>query len=225
MGFETFGELLVVSLQNLWIGVIAFLPKLIIALVILVIGWLIGVLFEMIITKFIDSIKLDKLLSKTGLESILSKAGYQLRTGAFIGGLVKWFFVIAFLMASFDVLGLVQVNQFLIVVVNYIPNVIVAALILLVGAVVADVSAKVVSATVKATSFGFSETLGVITKWAIWIFTILIVLSQLGIASALIQTIFMGVVAMLALAGGLAFGLGGKEHASALLSKFTQSKK
>ena len=217
---QTWSEVLLMSLQNLWIGVVAFLPRLVLAIVIFLIGWLIASLIEKAIRQLLDAARVDAVLRKTGVDETLAKAGMRLNSGAFIGGLVKWFFVIVFLVASLDVIGLSQVNLFLReVVLNYLPNVIVAALILLVGSVLAEAIGRLVSGSARMADVRASGFLGTVARWAIWIFTILIALSQLGIATQLIQIIFIGVVAMFALAGGLAFGLGGKDAAARVIER------
>jgi hypothetical protein len=217
---QPWGNVLLMSLQNLWIGVISFVPALILAIVIFLIGWLIASLIGKAVAHLISLLKLDSLLARTGVDATLSRAGFRLNSGAFIGGLVKWFIILVFLVASLDILGLTEVTLFLRqVVLVYLPNVIVAAFILLAGSVLADLANKVVRGGAAAANAKDSNFLGSVSKWAIWIFTILIALSQLGIASQLIQILFIGVVAMMAIAGGLAFGLGGKEHASRALDR------
>jgi len=133
---------------------------------------------------------------------------------------VRWFFIIVFLVAAIDVLGLEQVNAFLReVVLLYLPNVIVAALILVVAAFIADVMKRIVVSSAKAAEVPSPGLLGGITKWAIWVFAILAALYQLGIAGVFAQTLFTGFVAMLAIAGGLAFGLGGRDAAARYIEK------
>ncbi|MCF7831791.1 MAG: hypothetical protein K9M36_02830 [Candidatus Pacebacteria bacterium] len=207
------------ALQGLWIGTIAFLPKLIIAIIIFIVGWLIGALVEKGVARLIESIKLDNLLRQAGFEATLQSAGFKLNSGAFLGGLVKWFFVIVFLVAALDVVGLSQVNIFLSgVVLVYLPKVIVASLILLVASILAHAVAKGVEGGAKAMHVVSARFLGMIAKWAIWVFAIIFALAELGIAAQFLAILFTGIVAMLALAGGLAFGLGGKEHATHLLN-------
>jgi len=131
--------------------------------------------------------------------------------------LVKWFIIVVFLMSSFDVLGLSQFAIFLRQVVGYLPQVIVAVLILMVAMVVGSVMERIVIASSKATNIRSAEMLGHITRWSIWIFAILTALFNLGIAPALIQTVVTGVLAGGALAIGLAFGLGGKDYAKGVI--------
>jgi len=223
---ETWGNVLLMSFQNLWDGVISFLPKLIVALIIFIAGWIIAVALGRLISQLIRTLKVDRALQAIGIEPVLSKAGFKLDTGMFIGGLIKWFFIIVFLVASVDVLGLSQVNVFLSnVVLLYLPNVIVAALILVVAAYLADIAKRIVVGSAKAADVPSAGTFGGIVKWAIWIFAILAALYQLGIAGVFAQTIFTGFVAMLAIAGGLAFGLGGKDAASQYVEKLRKDLK
>ena len=208
------------SLNSVWGGVIAFLPKLIIALIIFIIGWVVGSILGKLVAQFIRAIKLDGMPKSVGTEGVMQKAGFSLDSGAFFGTLVRWFFIVVFLVAAVDVLGLLQVNLFLqSVVLSFLPRVIVAALILVVGAIVAHALNHLVAGSARAVEAPSAHLLGGIAKWSVWVFAILAALSQLGIAGPFAQTLFTGLVAMLAIAGGLAFGLGGKEAASRYLER------
>ncbi len=220
---QTWGDVLVYSFQQLWSGAIGFLPKLIVALIIFIAGWIIAVALGRLISQIIKALKLDKALQAIGADSTLTKAGFKLDSGAFIGGLVKWFFIIVFLVAAVDVLGLSQVNIFLReVVLLYLPNVIIASLILVVAAFIAEAAKKLAVGSAKAADVPSANMIGGVVKWAIWIFAILAALYQLGIAGVFAQTIFTGFVAMLAIAGGLAFGLGGKDAASRYVERLRE---
>lgn len=209
-----------VSFQSLWMGVIGFAPRFILAIIVFIVGWIVAFTLGRLVAQIIGFLKIDKVLRKTGIEEPLARSGLRLDSGLFVGGLVKWFFLIVFLVASIDILGLEQVNFFLRdVVLMYLPNVIVAALILLAAALLADALQKVLFSSAKAVRLGPAHLLGGLGKWSIWFFAILAALYQLGIAGALIQTLFTGFVAMLAIAGGLAFGFGGKEAAAKFIEK------
>lgn len=221
MLIENWGEVFTRSLQDLWYGVASFVPNLIIALVIFAIGWVLALLIEKLVESLFKTLKVDAALKSAGMEDVVKRAGHNLNSGLFVGAFVKWFIIIVFLMASFDVLKLNQVNGFLRDVVNYLPTVIVAILILMVAVVVANAMQKLVVASSRAANIKSAELLGRITKWAIWIFAILTALFNLGIAPALIQTVVMAVFAGLALAIGLAFGLGGKDAAQKMIEKTT----
>lgn len=220
MFVQNWGAVFTNSLQGIWYGVASFVPTLFIAVVIFAIGWIIASIIEKIIESIFGSLKVDSALKSGGLDDVMKRTGHPLNSGLFVGSLVKWFIIIVFLIASFDVLGLTQVNTFLKdVVLSYLPQVIVAVLILMVAVVIAETMQKIVAASARAANVKSAHFLGVLTRWAIWIFALLTALFQLGIAPALIQTVVMGVIAGGALAFGLAFGLGGRDQASDILNK------
>lgn len=223
MWVQTWGDVLIASFQQLWLGVVAFVPRLVVALIVFVIGWVIAIAIGRVVAQVIRSLKVDKALESVGFDEPLSRAGIKLDAGAFVGGLVRWFFIIVFLAATVEVLGLSQVTIFLNqVVLTYLPNVFVAALILVVAALIADAVGKLVSGSAKAASLPSSGFLGGVSKWAIWVFAILAALYQLGIAGPMVQTLFIGVVGALSLALGLSFGLGGKDVAARYLERLRQ---
>ncbi len=220
MILSTWQQVLTLSFQNLWLGVVNFVPNLVIALIIVILGWLIGALFGRAIWQVFRSLRVDEALRRAGFESFLRRSGMNLDSGAFIGGLVKWFVIVVFLVAAFDILGLTQVNLFLQqVVIAYLPRVIVAALILLVGGVVGDVTERIVVTAAKSAEVRSAHFAGTIAKWAVWVFAILVALSQLGIAAAFSQTLFTGIVIAISLALGLSFGLGGQEAAGRFIER------
>ena len=218
MVFNTWADVLSQSFQNLFYGLVAFIPNLVIAIVIFIIGWLVGVGLSRVVVQIINALRIDQALRATGLERVLSRAGFELSAGKFLGFLVKWFFIIVFLVASLDVLKLTVVNLFISdVVLGYLPQVIVAVLILLVAAVVAEAMERVVRGSAKAASLNAAGFLGKVTRYSIWIFAILAALAQLNVATAFVQTLFTGVVIAVALALGLSFGLGGQTAAARYL--------
>jgi small-conductance mechanosensitive channel len=222
MVLETWSEVLAASFQDLWLGIIGFLPKLLLSIIIFCIGWVIAVALDKLVSRVIRLFRVDKALQGIGLEKYLSRGGFRLDSGAFIGGLVKWFFIIAFLVAAIDVLGLNQVNIFLQEILVYLPNVIIAALILVAAALIANAVYRLVSGSARGAGLPSAGFLGGIAKWAIWIFAILAALYQLGIAGPFVQTLFTGFIAMIVIAGGLAFGLGGKEVAARYIEKLRE---
>lgn len=220
MMFQTWTEALRQSFLNMWSGLISFVPNLIGAIIIFIIGWALGSALSKVIAQIVKSIKLDDALRSAGVGEIVHRAGLQLNSGKFIGELVKWFIIVVFLVFAFNILGLTQVNIFLQqVVIGYLPNVIAAVFILLVSAVIGDVVQKVISRSGHAAGIRTANLLGSIAKWAIWVFAILASLYQLGIAAALIQTLFTGIVIAVSLALGLSFGLGGQAAASRYIEK------
>ncbi len=217
---QTWVEVLRSSFAELLTSTINFIPNLLFAIIIFVIGWFVGSLLGRIVSQAIRAVKVDHALRSAGVEDVVRRAGYTLDSGAFVGALVKWFVIIVFLMAALQVLNLTAVTLFLNqIVVSFLPAVIVAVLILLVAAVIAEVAQGVVVGSARAAGLRSAGFAGAVTKWAIWGFAIIVALSQLGIASAYFQTLFMGIVVALSLAFGLSFGLGGQEAAARFIEK------
>lgn len=222
MLIETWSQALGQAFYNLWAGVVGFVPNLLAAIIIFVLGWVAASVIEKLVCQLFKVLKIDSALKSAGVEDALQRGGIRLDSGIFFGALVKWFIVVVFLMASLDVVGLTQVNDFLRQVVQYLPQVIVAALILLVAAIVANVAGKVVTSSAKTAGISSAGFLGGISRWAIWVFAIMTALVQLGIAGQLMLTLLQGLVYMLAIAGGLAFGLGGKDTAARYIERLRE---
>ncbi len=224
--FTTWGDAFTYSLQSIWVSFMDFVPRFLFAVIVFIIGWIIGSVIGKAVAQVISALKVDKALESAGMDNVMNRAGIKLSVGGFIGGVVKWFIIIVFLVASLDILQLNAVTDFLKTdVLGYLPNVIVAALILVIATVVADFMGKVVMASAKAGNVRVANFLGTLVRYAIWIFAFIIALGQLGIAAAYMQILFTGLVAMLAIAGGLAFGLGGKEAAMHTLEKLHEHTK
>lgn len=216
---QTWGEVITTSFQMLWSGFISFLPSLLGAIVVFIVGWFIAEVVAKLAAQIINVLRIDQILERMGFEKSLQRANMKLNSGKFIGEIVKWFFIIVFLMAATDILGLPQVTEFLKQILLYIPQLIVAVFILLAGVLIANFMGKLIKASVEAANLKSAGTLAGVAKWAILIFAILAALIQLGIVPSLIQTLFTGLIAALAISTGLAFGLGGKDLASQILEK------
>ncbi|MDI6778410.1 MAG: hypothetical protein QMD77_04450 [Patescibacteria group bacterium] len=219
---QTWGEAITLSLLNLWDRFINFLPSLVGAVLVFVAGWIVAVALGKVVEHIVKMLKVDDVMEKAGTKARFEKAGVRLDVAKFLGGLVKWFLILVFLMAATDILKLVQVTTFLNSIVLYLPNVVVAAVILAVAFLVANFVFAVVKGSTKVAGLISAMLLATVAKWAIVIFGFLAALIQLGIAASLINTLFIGLVAMLSLAGGLAFGLGGKDEAASILKKIRQ---
>ena len=208
------------SFYNLLWGVAAFIPNFLAAVIIFIVGWIVGAFLGRIVAEAIRALQLDHLLKMGGVDEVMHRAGYSLNSGKFIGALVKWFVILVFLMAALQIIGLSIVTFFLQqIVLQFLPQVIVAVFILLVAAVVAEVAQGVVAGSARAAGIRSAGFAGTVAKWAIWVFAIIAALSQIGIATAYFQTLFTGLVVALSLAFGLAFGLGGQDAAARFIEK------
>jgi hypothetical protein len=208
------------SLQNLYYNVLHYLPNLIAAAIVLLLGWLIAEFLGKLVLKILEAIKIDMLANRLGLDHLSERTGKKLSIARLGEWLIKWFFLVGAFLAASDILGLTQVSVFLYTkVFPYFGDVIVAVAILLIGMVAANFLSNLVRGTLSAGQVGSASALAAVTKWAIMIFAILAALAQLNIAASFLQDLFRAIVAMLAIAGGLAFGLGGKDHAKKVLDK------
>ena len=213
------------GLQDLWQGFIGFLPALVGALVIFVIGWFISVGVGRLVADILKRIKFNQIFERGNWKHALDKADVKVDPAAFIGGIFKWVLAIVFLLAAVEVLGLNQLAVFITDVLAYLPNVLVASLIFVVAVIIADIVEKVLRTAVESAQVGQAHMVGVIVRWSIWIFAAIAILTQLGVTPLLWQTLFTGFIALIVLAGGLAFGLGGKEVAGQWLQDLNRKLK
>lgn len=221
-GIQTWGEAITVSLIGLWERFVMFIPALIGAIIVFVVGWIVASILGKLIEKLIKSIKVDQALEKVGFNKKLGEVGISETISELIGGIVKWFLILVFLMAATDILGLVQVTGFLNNIIFYIPNVVVAVVVLAIAFLVGNFVYNVVKGSTRAAGVMSATLLATISKWAIIIFGLLAALIQLGIAVSLVNTIFIGIISALAIAAGLAFGLGGKDEAATIIRKLRE---
>ncbi|MBI4049285.1 MAG: hypothetical protein HY395_00505 [Candidatus Doudnabacteria bacterium] len=207
------------AVSDLYARFITFLPNFLIAVIILVVGWILAVAVAKLVKSLLNTLKLDEVGDKLGLDQLSSRTGMRMSVSGAVAWLVKWFILLAVFLAAADILKLDKISDFLNDVLAYIPDVVAGAAILLVGTLVAHFLARLVRHSVQAAGLKSADMLGAVTQWSIMVFTVLATLHQLGVAPAFVQTLFTGVIAMLAIAGGLAFGLGGRDHASKVLDK------
>jgi len=222
MVVQNWVDVIAASLQNLWLMFIGLLPRIVGALITLIVGLIVAAVLERIVERIIYYLKVDALLRRLGVEAYLQRANLTLNFGHFLGRIVYWFMILVFLLAASDILKFSALSSFINNVLNYIPNVVVAILILLATLVVADFLRHLVVASIMSAQLHAPKALGLLTWWGVFIFGLLTALLQLGIAAGIINTVITGLIAMLALAGGLAFGLGGRDYAAFLINRLRE---
>src|SRR3989344_4983411 len=209
------------AFRDLLSGVVSFVPLLIFAILVLLVGWFIAVGVGRLVADLLTRIKFNQVFERGNWKEALAKADLKVDPAGFIGAIFKWVLVIVFLLAAVEILGFEQFAGFLRDVLAYLPNVIVAALILVVAIIVADIAEKVVRASVEGAKIGHGQFISSVVKWFIWIFALFSALLQLDIAvlpvQVLIQTFVQGIGYGVALAVAIAFGLGGKDQAAEIL--------
>jgi hypothetical protein len=216
----TWGDVFNQSLQSLWWSFVQFTPKLVVAVVFFIVGWVLGVVVARAVEQVFHALKIDSLLKSVGVDDFFRKAGMNLNSGYFVGQVVKWFVIVVFLIPSLDLVGLNSIRDFLQNdVLGFLPRVIVAAFILIIATVVAEALSSAVTASVKSMSLSSANLLGAVAKYAVWVFAFIIALGQLGVADYYMSVLFTGIIAMVSIGGALAFGLGGKDAAARFISK------
>jgi hypothetical protein len=201
-------------------GVVAYLPSLIWAILIVLVGIIVAWAVKTVIVRGLGFLKVKKYTDAVGLNKVIEK---DVEVVELIGDLAKWTLLLTFVVVALDVANLSGANDLLKSVLGYVPNVVAAIFLLIVGAVVADLASRTVKASANTVGVKASEILANIAKWAIIVFVFFGALQQLGIATDLISTLWTGIVALLAIAGGIAFGLGGKSAAEDAISKVKKS--
>lgn len=194
-------------------AVVIFVPRFIAGLLILLIGIVIASIVRQVILSGAKSLKVDAYLKRYGVPELRENYTWS----NILAEIVRWFVIIIFLIPTADVWGLPRIGTLLNELLIYLPNVFVAVIIALVGFVLARLAHDVVLASIKGITKESASMVASSTQWVINGFVILAVLNQLGVASDLIRILFTGVVAMVALAGGIAFGLGGQDNARDIL--------
>jgi len=219
---QTWGEAITLSLLGLWNRFINFMPALVGALLVFLFGLIAAAVLGKVVERIVKALRIDQAIGRTGMSRKFKEFGMPLDLSVFFGELVKWFLVLVFLMAATDILGLTQVTNFLNSIILYIPNVVVATVILSIAFLLGNFTYTIVRGSTRAAGVMSATLLATLIKWAIMIFGLLAALIQLGIATSLVNTLFIGFVAALSLAIGLAFGLGGRDEAALILKKLRE---
>jgi hypothetical protein len=213
----SWGDAVMVSLTRALGDFMAFIPKLIGALLILLIGWLISRLVENLVTRGLRMVRFNQIADRAEIDQFIARAGVQMDPASVVGKFVYWFLMLSFVIAAFGALGLSQVEGVLASIIGFIPNVIVAMIVLLVGALVANFVANLVRGSAATARLGDANLLASMARIAVLVFASLMALDQLEIAPTIINTLWMALVGMFAVAGALAFGLGGRDVAKRMV--------
>lgn len=193
------------------------IPKVLGFVVIVVVGWLVASLVEKGVAALLRSIKFNELARRSGLAEFVAKTGAATDSAGMIAAIVKWFIRLIALVVAFDALGLPAVSDVLRQLLLWLPNVIVALVVLVIGGLAARALSGVVRGAAAEGGLGNPDFLAKVASALVWAFAIVVAVNQIGIATTLVNTLFMAVVGAVALALGLAFGLGGRETAAEIV--------
>lgn len=198
-----------------------FLPRVLLAVVILIVGWLVAKAIRFALVKTLRAINFNVVTERAGVDRFLQQGGGEIDTTDVLGLLAYWLVILAALMIAFNSMGLAYVTDLIGRVVLFVPKVMVAVLILAFGAYFARFVGAAITTWCKNVGIGEAKTLGRLSRYAIMIFVVLIALDQLGLGDIIRQT-FLIVVAAVALGLALAFGLGGQKRAAELLERWSR---
>lgn len=193
------------------------IPRIIGFLVILIIGWLISGVLAAAVAGLLRAVKFNTLAQNSGIQGFVNNMGLKTDASGFLANIVKWFVRLIVLVVAFDALGLPAVSQILQQFLLWIPNLVVAVVVLVIAGLVANSLSNLVRGATAEAGLGNPDLLATIARVAVWSFGIVVAVNQIGIAQALVNTLFMGFIGALALAAGLAFGLGGRETAARIV--------
>jgi hypothetical protein len=211
--FKDAGEAVWYSFTNVLAQIISFLPAILGAIVVLLIGWLISGVLARLLERGLKTIGLEHAVVRSGVGDFIARSGTTWTVSKIIAELVKWIIRLIFIQAAAGLLGMPQLTSIINSIILFIPNVIVAMAIIVIGALIARFLARLVQGSVAEMGVANPIFFARLTQYAVIGFSVVAAINQLGIARAVVNTLFIGLVASIALAVGLAFGLGGRDVA------------
>ena len=192
-------------------------PKVIGFAVILIIGWIIASALATAVAAILRTVKFNDLAQRAGISGFVQKMGVRTDAAGFLATLVKWFVRLIVLVTAFDALGLPAVSQVLQQILLWLPNLVVALVVLVIAGLAATALSNLVRGATAESGLGNPDLLATIARVAVWAFAIVIAVNQIGIATTIVNTLFMATVGAVAVAFALAFGLGGRETAAQIV--------
>lgn len=211
------GDAMFASFAGAMALLFAAIPKILAFALILIIGWFLATLVMKVVAGILRTVHFNNLARRSGFADFVQRMGIDTDASGFIGLVVKWFIRLIALVVAFDALGLPAVSDVLRQFVMWMPNLIVALVVLVIGGIAANALSNVVRASTAKAGFSNPDSVAKVATIAVWAFAIVVAVNQLGIAQTLVNTLFMAVVGALALAAGLAFGLGGRDTAAQIV--------
>ena len=216
------GDAMVASFAGALALIVAALPKILAFALILLIGWFLATLVEKVVAGILRTVHFNNLARRSGFADFVQRLGIETDASGFIGAVSKWFVRLIALVVAFDALGLPAVSDVLRQLLLWLPNLVVAVVMLVIGGLAANALANLVRASTGKAGFSNPNAIAKVAQVAVWAFAIVVAVNQLGIAQTLVNTLFMAVVGAMALAAGLAFGLGGRDTAGEIVRNVYQ---
>jgi hypothetical protein len=217
-------NLFVESSQQFLNQVATALPQIIGALLLLIIGWIIAKVIKNLLVKGLKLIRFSYLTEKAGIEKFLKEGGIKVTAIDIIGTLVYWIVMLLVILATLNSIKLTAASTLFNEIMLFIPNIIVAILILIIGVYLARLISQIITTSLKSMKESTADIIGKISYYAVLVLTVFIILGQLNIATEIVASAFQILFGALCLALGLAFGLGGKEWAADIINKYLKKK-
>ena len=218
-------DIFINSLNQFWLDLVHFLPKLLAVIVILFFGWLLAKLARAAVKRTLELMQFDKFAQKSGLEAFMNHGNLSLSLSGIISHVVYWLVILMFIITGSNMLGLNEVSLLMQQLASYLPHIIVAILVLIFGTLLARFVNRLVFAWLYGVKFERALEISTSVEYGIQILAIFVALEQLGIGTQLINSLFIIVFGALFLALAIAFGLGGKDWAAKVIEDFNKSKK
>ena len=221
--FRDTTQAIVYSLYAALMRLVSFLPALIGAILILIVGWFISGFLANLIERGLKAVGFERAVERSGIGDFIRRSGTTMTTSGIIATLVKYFIFLIFVQAAANVIGIPQLTEIINRIILYIPNVIIAMAIIIVGTLIARFLAGLVRSSVSELGVGNPNLLATLTQYIVVGFSVIAAIDQLGIAATLVNTLLVGLIGSVALAVGLAFGLGGRDVAAQITQKWYDS--
>jgi hypothetical protein len=199
------------------------IPTVLGAVLILVIGWLVAGALAAVAVRFFRAVHTDRLGDRIGVNDFLNRAGARMKASDILGEVIKWVVRLVFIEMAADQLGLPQVTAVVNSILFYIPKILVAMLVLALGAFFGQILSGVVRGAASEAGMSNPNMLARLASGTVMVFAIIAAINQLDIAPVVVNTLYIGFVAALSLAFGLAFGLGGRDAAARLTEQWLNS--
>jgi hypothetical protein len=217
MDINAWGAALTTSLATALSLFLGAIPRIIGFLVIIIIGWLISGALAAAVAALLRAVRFNVLAQSSGLHGFIQNMGLRTDASGLLANIVKWFVRLIVLVVAFDALGLPAVSEVLQQFLLWIPNLVVAVIVLVIAGLAANALGNLVRGSTAQAGLGNPDLLATIARVMVWGFGIVVAVNQIGVAQELVNTLFMAFVGALALAAGLAFGLGGRETAAQIV--------
>jgi hypothetical protein len=220
--FTNWSDAMMASLAGAASMFLTAVPRLVGFAIILIVGWIIGSLIEKAVVAVLRAVHFHVLAERSGLAGFVQKSNIRHDAAGTLGIVVKWFIRLIALVVAFDALGLPAVSDVLRQLLMWLPNLVVALVVLVIGGIGANALSTLVRGSAAEGEIDRPDVLAKVAKYGVWAFAIIVAINQVGIATSLINILLMAAAGAVALALGLSFGLGGRDTAAAIVRRWYQ---